>query len=50
MTRGYASFDYHLDSYQEGDLVKLTILVNQEPWMRWPSSSTAVRPRPAAAA
>lgn len=31
VTRGYASFDYHLDSYQEGDLVKLTILVNQEP-------------------
>ena len=31
VTRGYASFDYHLDGYHEGDLVKLTILVNQEP-------------------
>jgi len=31
VTRGYASFDYHLDSYEEGDLVKLSILVNQEP-------------------
>ncbi|MGO1119743.1 translation elongation factor 4 [Rhodovibrionaceae bacterium A322] len=30
-TRGYASFDYHLDSYQEGDLVKVTLLVNAEP-------------------
>ncbi|MEX0921702.1 MAG: translation elongation factor 4 [Rhodovibrionaceae bacterium] len=31
VTRGYASFDYHLDGYHEGDLVKLTILVNAEP-------------------
>ena len=31
VTRGYASFDYHLDGYYEGDLVKLSILVNQEP-------------------
>ncbi|HLS69991.1 MAG TPA: translation elongation factor 4, partial [Kiloniellales bacterium] len=31
VTRGYASFDYHLESYEEGDLVKLSILVNQEP-------------------
>jgi GTP-binding protein LepA len=27
-TKGYASFDWKLDSYQESDLVKLTILVN----------------------
>ena len=31
VTRGYASFDYHLDGYHEGDLVKLSILVNAEP-------------------
>jgi len=31
VTRGYASFDYHLDGYREGELVKLSILVNQEP-------------------
>ena len=30
VSRGYASFDYQLDSYQEGDLVKLSILVNNE--------------------
>ena len=31
MSRGYASFDYHMDGYEEGDLVKLSILVNAEP-------------------
>jgi len=31
ISRGYASFDYALDGYQEGDLVKMDILVNQEP-------------------
>ncbi|MDF2095871.1 translation elongation factor 4 [Aquibaculum arenosum] len=31
VTRGYASFDYHLEGYREGDLVKLSIMVNQEP-------------------
>ncbi|MEQ1653785.1 MAG: translation elongation factor 4 [Hyphomicrobium sp.] len=31
VSRGYASFDYHIASYEEGDLVKLTILVNAEP-------------------
>jgi GTP-binding protein LepA len=31
VSRGYASFDYHLDGYEIGDLVKLTILVNGEP-------------------
>ncbi|HEY8015179.1 MAG TPA: translation elongation factor 4 [Dongiaceae bacterium] len=30
VSRGYASFDYQLDSYEEGDLVKLSILVNAE--------------------
>ncbi|GIK98699.1 MAG: elongation factor 4 [Alphaproteobacteria bacterium] len=31
VSRGYASFDYHMDGYEEGDLVKLSILVNAEP-------------------
>ena len=31
LTRGYASFDYQMDGYKEGDLVKLSILVNGEP-------------------
>jgi GTP-binding protein LepA len=30
-SKGYASFDYQMDSYQESDLVKLSILVNGEP-------------------
>ena len=29
-TRGYASFDYQLEEYLEGDLVKLSILANSE--------------------
>jgi len=31
MTSGYASFDYEIMGHQEGDLVKLGILVNSEP-------------------
>lgn len=31
ISRGYASFDYALDGYAESDLVKISILVNQEP-------------------
>ncbi|MGL4396220.1 MAG: translation elongation factor 4 [Hyphomicrobium sp.] len=31
VSRGYASFDYHIKDYQEGDLVKLSVLVNSEP-------------------
>jgi GTP-binding protein LepA len=31
VSRGYASFDYHIEGYEEGDLVKLSILVNAEP-------------------
>ncbi len=30
-SRGYASFDYHLDGYRESELVKLSILINAEP-------------------
>ncbi|MFN3743910.1 MAG: translation elongation factor 4 [Hyphomicrobiaceae bacterium] len=31
VSRGYASFDYHIVGYEQGDLVKLSILVNGEP-------------------
>jgi len=31
ISRGYASFDYHLSGYEAGDLVKMSILVNAEP-------------------
>jgi GTP-binding protein LepA len=31
ISSGYASLDYHIDGYKEGDLVKLSILVNGEP-------------------
>ncbi len=31
VSRGYASFDYQPDGYAEGDLVKISILVNNEP-------------------
>jgi len=30
-SRGYASFDYQVDRYETGDLVKMSILVNSEP-------------------
>ena len=31
ISRGYASFDYQVDGYEEGQLVKLSILVNGDP-------------------
>jgi GTP-binding protein LepA len=30
ISRGYASFDYALDGYEEGDLVKMSIIVNAD--------------------
>ena len=30
LTSGYASFDYEISDYKEGDLIKLSILVNEE--------------------
>ena len=30
-TRGYASFDYELEGYRKGDIIKLEIRVNEEP-------------------
>ncbi|MBI3275649.1 MAG: elongation factor 4, partial [Methylocystis sp.] len=31
ISKGYASFDYHLTDHRAGDLVKMSILVNSEP-------------------
>ncbi len=31
VSRGYASFDYAMDDYAESDLVRISILVNQDP-------------------
>lgn len=31
ITKGYASFDYHVDEYRESDVVKVAVLVNAEP-------------------
>ena len=31
ISKGYASFDYNITDYREGDLVKMSILVNAEP-------------------
>ncbi len=31
LTKGYASFDYHQVGHREGDLVRMSILVNEEP-------------------
>jgi len=31
VSRGYASFDYQIEGYQPGKLVKMTIMVNSEP-------------------
>ncbi|MAU98646.1 MAG: elongation factor 4, partial [Fulvimarina sp.] len=31
ISKGYASFDYQMTEYREGDLVKLSVLVNAEP-------------------
>merc|ERR1711981_1114672 len=31
VTKGYASFDYQMEKYSQDDLVKMQILVNEEP-------------------
>ena len=31
VSKGYASFDYQIEGYRQGDLVKMSILVNAEP-------------------
>ncbi len=31
VTKGYASFDYHITGYRTGELVKVSILVNSDP-------------------
>jgi GTP-binding protein LepA len=31
VSRGYASFDYQIDGYEESDLVRISILVNSDP-------------------
>ena len=31
VSRGYASFDYHIEDYRPGNLVKMSVLVNAEP-------------------
>ncbi|MCF6292321.1 MAG: translation elongation factor 4 [Robiginitomaculum sp.] len=31
ISKGYASFDYTIEDYREGDLVKMSVLVNAEP-------------------
>jgi len=31
VSRGYASFDYQIEGYELGDLVKMSVLVNEEP-------------------
>ena len=31
VSRGYASFDYAIDGYEEGDLVRISIMVNGDP-------------------
>ena len=31
VTKGYASFDYAIDGYEPGNLVKMAVLVNDEP-------------------
>ena len=36
ISRGYASFDYQMDNYITGDLVRMSVLVNAEPVDAYP--------------
>jgi GTP-binding protein LepA len=48
VSRGYASFDYTIEGYAESDLVKISILVNNEPVDALAFMATARPPRSAA--
>ena len=49
ISRGYASFDYEIEDYREGDLVKVSIMVNGEPVDALAFISTEAAPKAAAA-
>ena len=49
VSRGYASFDYAMDGYEEGDLVRISILVNSGPGRRAELHRPPQRRRAAAA-
>ena len=48
VTKGYASFDYQMEGYREDNLVKMSILVNDEPVDALSTMSTETAPNCAA--